>query len=59
MKDMRKFRSNLILLAFITAVYMLGAYYTRNYYAVGLEIFTPCWIYVCWLYADEDTDKYA
>lgn len=54
MKDIKKFRSNVILLLIVTALYMLGAYYTRCYYAVGLEIFTPAWIFIIWLYADKD-----
>ena len=59
MKDVKKIRNNFLLVLIIVAVYMILAYMTRGYYAVGLEIFTPLFLYVAWLYSDKDTDKYA
>lgn len=56
MKDLRKFRNNLIFLFVITILYMVGAYMTRGYYALGLEAFTPAWVFVCWIYADKDQE---
>ena len=59
MKDKKKVKRNFIIVSIIVAVYMILAYMTRGYYAVGLEIFTPLFLYVAWLYSDKDTDKYA
>ena len=59
MKDMKKFKGNLILLFVITAIYVVLAYISRGYYTPSLEVFTPLWVYICWLYADKDNNKYA
>ena len=59
MKDKKKVRRNMLFVTVIAIIYIILAYFARGYYAVGLEIFTPLWLYVAWLYADEDTDKYA
>ena len=59
MKDMKKFRKNLIFLLVVTAIYIVLAYISRGYYTPSLEVFTPLWVYICWLYADKDNNKYA
>ena len=59
MKDVKKIRKNFLLVLIIVAVYMILAYMTRGYYAVGLEIFTPLLLYIAWLGSDKDNNKYA
>ncbi len=54
MKDPKKVKQNMIIVFVITMVYVIMAWWVRGYYAVGLEMFAPLWLFVAWLYADYD-----
>ena len=52
----KKLAVNLILCRTGSAMYMLFAYVDRGYYAVGLEVFLPMFLWVAYLYAKEPDD---
>ena len=54
MKDPKKVKRNMIIVFVITMVYVVMAWWVRGYYALGLELFSPLWLFVAWLYADYD-----
>lgn len=52
----KKMAKNSILCLVGCAMYMLFAYVDRGYYAVGLEVFLPAFLWVAYLYAKEPDD---